>query len=143
MEAGEPPIEETQKLVYQKQVADWKIRIVDAHEVLRREFATGGDKAKAAEVVTRLEAVAEEEAQTIASFVEGPGVRIELHTAAVNGLHANDFVLAAKLDKVDLGDVTVKKKPNVFLVLRTVDGFIRATSERRRDADGRRKSLRK
>ena len=58
----------------------------------------------------------EEEAQTIASFVEGPGVRIELHTAAVNGLHANDFVLAAKLDKVDLGDVTVKKKPNVFLV---------------------------
>ena len=52
MEAGEPPIEETQKLVYQKQVADWKIRIVDAHEVLRREFATGGDKAKAAEVAS-------------------------------------------------------------------------------------------
>lgn len=50
------------------------------------------------------------------AFIEGPGVRIELFSRAVNGLHVNDFIMAAKIDKLDLSDVTVKKKPNVFLI---------------------------
>jgi hypothetical protein len=49
-------------------------------------------------------------------FIEGPGVRIELFSRAVNGLHVNDFVMASKIDKLDLSDVTVKKKPQTFLM---------------------------
>ena len=110
------PVEESQKLVYQKQVADWKIRVVDGHEVLRREYNTDRDKDKAAEVVTRINTVAECEGQKVDSFVEGPGVRIELWSRAVNGLHANDFIMAAKIDNLDFSDVVIKKKPNTFLI---------------------------
>ena len=44
------------------------------------------------------------------------GVRVELRSKALAGLHANDFVLAAKLDRVDVADVVVKKKPQTFLI---------------------------
>ena len=109
------PCEESQALVYQKQVIDWKIRVVDGREVLRREYRTE-DAAKAQEVVNRFTSVAESEGQTIDAFVEGPGVRVELRSKAVGGLHVNDFVLAAKLDRVDVADVVVKKKPQTFLI---------------------------
>ena len=109
------PCDTKQALVYQKQVMDWKIRVVDGHEVLRREYRTE-DSEKAEEVVTRFTSVAESEGQTIDAYVEGPGVRVELHSKAVGGLHANDFVLAAKLDRVDVTDVVVKKKPQTFLI---------------------------
>ena len=101
--------------MYQKQVIDWKIRVVDGREVLRREYRTE-DAAKAQEVVNRFTSVAESEGQTIDAFVEGPGVRVELRSKAVGGLHVNDFVLAAKLDRVDVADVVVKKKPQTFLI---------------------------
>jgi 4a-hydroxytetrahydrobiopterin dehydratase len=132
--------DEAQKLVYQKQVADWKIRMVDGHEVLRREYRTANaDDAK--EVINRLNTVAvsffyissffylrmgnlsdvvvcsqECESKTVDSFVEGPGVRIEIWSKAVNGLHINDFILAAKIDQLDLSDKVTKKPPNVFLI---------------------------
>ena len=109
-------VAEKQKLVYNKQVQDWKIRVVDGHEVLRREYATGGDKEKAAEVVTRINTVCECEGQKAETFIEGPGVRVELYSKAVDGLHLNDFIMAAKIDLLDLSDVTIKKKPNVFLI---------------------------
>ena len=101
--------------MYQKQVMDWKIRVVDGREVLRREFRTE-NPANAEEVVTRFTSVAEAEGQTLDAFVEGPGVRVELRSKALAGLHANDFVLAAKLDRVDVADVVVKKKPQTFLI---------------------------
>ena len=107
--------DEAQKLVYQKQVADWKIRMVDGHEVLRREYRTANaDDAK--EVINRLNTVAECESKTVDSFVEGPSVRIEIWSKAVNGLHINDFILAAKIDQLDLSDKVTKKPPNVFLI---------------------------
>ena len=50
------------------------------------------------------------------SFIEGPGVRVEIWSRAVKGLHINDFIMAAKIDNfVDLSDITTKKKPNVYL----------------------------
>ena len=115
LSSDDKPCEERQALVYQKQVMDWKIRVVDGHEVLRREFRTE-DTAKAEEVITRFTSVAEAEGKTIDAFVEGPGVRVELYSKAVGGLHANDFVLAAKLDRVDVTDVVIKKKPQTFLI---------------------------
>jgi 4a-hydroxytetrahydrobiopterin dehydratase len=115
LDADAAPVEERLKLVYQKQVLDWKIRVVDGHEVLRREFRTENAE-KAKEVINRLETVAGCEGQKVDSYIEGPGVRIELWSRAVNGLHANDFVMAAKLDKLDLSDVTIKKKPQTFLI---------------------------
>jgi 4a-hydroxytetrahydrobiopterin dehydratase len=115
LSAGDAPCETRQALVFQKQVMDWKIREVDGAEVLRREFRTE-DSTKAQEVINRFTSVAESEGQTIKSFIEGPGVRIELTSRAVKGLHVNDFVLAAKLDRVDVSDVVVKKKPQTFLI---------------------------
>ena len=115
LDASDAPCDEKLKLVYQKQVIDWKIRVVDGHEVLRREFRTEG-KEKAKELVTRLETVAECEGQRLDCFVEGPGARVEIYSRAVNGLHQNDFIMAAKLDKLDLSDVVVKKKPTTFLI---------------------------
>ncbi len=115
LDASDAPCEEKLKLVYQKQVIDWKIRVVDGHEVLRREFRTEG-KEKAKELVTRLETVAECEGQRLDCHVEGPGARVEIYSRAVNGLHQNDFIMAAKLDKLDLSDVVVKKKPTTFLI---------------------------
>lgn len=115
LDGTEGQLEEAQKLVYQKQVADWKIRKVDGHEVLRREYRTA-NKEDAQEVINRLSTVAECENKKVDSYVEGPGVRIEIWSKAVNGLHVNDFILAAKIDKLDLSDKVVKKPPNVFLV---------------------------
>ena len=115
LDASDAALEERQALVYQKQVMDWKIRVVDGVEVLRREFRTA-DKDKAQEVVTRFSSIAESEGQTLQSFIEGPGVRFELTSKAVKGLHQNDFIMAAKLDRVDVSDVVVKKKPQTFLI---------------------------
>ena len=43
-------------------------------------------------------------------------MRIEIWSKAVNGLHINDFILAAKIDQLDLSDKVTKKPPNVFLI---------------------------
>jgi 4a-hydroxytetrahydrobiopterin dehydratase len=115
LSSDDSPCEERQALVYQKQVMDWKIRVVDGHEVLRREYRTE-DTNKAEEVITRFTSVAEAEGKTIDTFIEGPGVRVEIYSKAVGGLHANDFILAAKLDQVDVTDVVIKKKPQTFLI---------------------------
>jgi 4a-hydroxytetrahydrobiopterin dehydratase len=115
LSSEDSPCEERQALVYQKQVMDWKIRVVDGHEVLRREYRTE-DTNKAEEVITRFTSVAEAEGKTIDTFIEGPGVRVEIYSKAVGGLHANDFILAAKLDQVDVTDVVIKKKPQTFLI---------------------------
>ena len=64
------PCDTKQALVYQKQVMDWKIRVVDGREVLRREFRTE-NPANAEEVVTRFTSVAEAEGQTLDAFVKG------------------------------------------------------------------------
>ena len=94
---------------------DWKIRVVDGHEVLRREFRTENAE-KAKEVINRLETVAGCEGQKVDSYIEGPGVRIELWSRAVNGVHANAFVMAAQLDQLALSDVPSPTPPQTFLI---------------------------
>mmetsp|Transcript_29384 Transcript_29384/g.72735 ORF Transcript_29384/g.72735 Transcript_29384/m.72735 type:complete len:249 (-) Transcript_29384:68-814(-) len=109
-------IPEKQCIVYSKQVLDWKIRKnEDGHEVLRREWRTA-DKELAAQVVSRVSAVCESEGQRVDTWVEGPGLRVELTTRKVKGLHVNNFIMAAKIEQLDMSDIVIKKKPNVFLM---------------------------
>ena len=115
LDGTEGQLEEAQKLVYQKQVADWKIRKVDGHEVLRREYRTA-NKEDAQEVINRLSTRRRVREQEGGLVRRGARREDRDRSKAVNGLHVNDFILAAKIDKLDLSDKVVKKPPNVFLV---------------------------
>ena len=114
--AGARPHRGATQAVYQKQVLDWKIRVVDGHEVLRREFRTENEE-KAKEVINRLETVAGCEGQKVDAYIEGPGVRIELWSRGRMACTPTISSPPPSSDGIDLsGGVTVKKKSQTFLI---------------------------
>ena len=106
-EGGVPPLtkEETEKLL--PQVPDWRIlsntnlSYAIAYERLVREFEFK-DFAEALAFINKIGALAEEEGHHPDILLHGyRHVRIELTTHAIAGLSENDFILAAKIDKIN------------------------------------------
>lgn len=81
------------------QVADWEILEVDGVKRLRRAFAFG-DFAQALAFTNAVGAIAEEEGHHPALLTEWGRVTVQWWTHKIRGLHRNDFVMAAKTDRL-------------------------------------------
>uniref|UniRef100_A0A7S0RTL0 4a-hydroxytetrahydrobiopterin dehydratase n=1 Tax=Pyramimonas obovata TaxID=1411642 RepID=A0A7S0RTL0_9CHLO len=112
-EKGKELLNEGQNLVYLKQLGDWKIVPgPDAEAVprLRREI-----KAKtfmdALAIFERIAPLAEQQDHHPDLHVERwNNVSIEVYTHSAGGITENDFIVAAKIDKLDISDLIPPKK---------------------------------
>jgi 4a-hydroxytetrahydrobiopterin dehydratase len=95
-EGGEPALSQKEIAEYASQVPEWKVtegpRLVRTFKL--RDFV------HAMKFVNAMAEVAEEQGHHPDFFVHWNEVRVELWTHATGGLHANDFIVAARLDKV-------------------------------------------
>lgn len=95
-EKGTPPLTEAEAALYLPQVPAWEMR--DAKS-LRRRFRFK-DFVEAIAFVNRIAEVAEEQGHHPDIYISYNRVRIDLTTHAIGGLSENDFILAAKIDRL-------------------------------------------
>ncbi|MBI4084914.1 MAG: 4a-hydroxytetrahydrobiopterin dehydratase [Candidatus Liptonbacteria bacterium] len=104
-EGGVLPLGENEIKVYLSQVKDgWQVVDLSAslgasNKKIQKEFKFEDFK-KAMEFVNKVADIAEEESHHPDIYIFYNMVKIELWTHAVNGLSENDFILAAKIDKI-------------------------------------------
>jgi 4a-hydroxytetrahydrobiopterin dehydratase len=95
-EKGTPPLTEEQASLYLPQVPGWEIR---EGKSIRRRFSFK-DFREAMAFVNRIAELAEEEGHHPDFFLSYNRVRVDLTTHAIGGLSENDFILAAKIDRI-------------------------------------------
>jgi 4a-hydroxytetrahydrobiopterin dehydratase len=81
------------------QVPEWELVEIDGVKRLRRVFAFD-DFAQALEFTNAVGAIAEEEGHHPALLTEWGRVTVSWWTHKIRGLHRNDFIMAAKTDRV-------------------------------------------
>jgi 4a-hydroxytetrahydrobiopterin dehydratase len=81
------------------QVPEWELVEIDGVERLRRVFAFD-DFAQALAFTDAVGAIAEEEGHHPALLTEWGRVTVSWWTHKIRGLHRNDFIMAAKTDRV-------------------------------------------
>ena len=84
------------------QVPDWELIEVDGIKRLRRVFSAG-DFAEALDFTNRVAAIAEEEGHHPALLTEWGRTTVTWWTHKIKGLHRNDFIMAAKTDRLHTG----------------------------------------
>lgn len=95
-EGGTKPMTMDEAKPYLEEVKDWEV--ADAKKI-RRKFKFKDFK-EALAFVNRVGAIAEEEGHHPDIELEWGKVKVELSTHAIGGLSVNDFILAAKIDKI-------------------------------------------
>ena len=96
---GEPPVTEAELAEYRPQVPDWEVVEVDGVRRLTRVFRFP-DFRTALAFTVRVGEAAEEQGHHPAILTEWGRVRVSWWTHAINDLHRNDFVMAAKTDRI-------------------------------------------
>jgi 4a-hydroxytetrahydrobiopterin dehydratase len=81
------------------QIPDWELVELDGIKRLRRVFAFD-DFARALAFTNAVGAIAEEEGHHPALLTEWGRVTVSWWTHKIRGLHRNDFVMAAKTDRL-------------------------------------------
>src|SRR5436190_15849427 len=94
---GAPTVTDAEIAELHPQIAEWEIVEVDGVQRLRRVFAFA-DFAEALEFTNRLGALADEEGHHPALLTEWGRTTVSWWTHKINGLHRNDFIMAAKTD---------------------------------------------
>lgn len=96
-EGGVPPLNEKEIQEYLGQIkAGWKV--LDDKKITK-DFKLK-DFNEAMEFVNKVASIAEEEGHHPDMHIFYNKIKIELWTHAINGLSENDFILAAKIDKI-------------------------------------------
>lgn len=98
-EGGVPPATEEEIQEMKQQVPDWHIKHVDGCPQLYRVFSFSNFQ-QAMEFTQKVGDVAEQEGHHPALLTEWGKVTVTWWTHAINGLHQNDFIMAAKTDEV-------------------------------------------
>ncbi|GIW67058.1 MAG: putative pterin-4-alpha-carbinolamine dehydratase [Candidatus Parcubacteria bacterium] len=99
-EGGIPALSDEEEEKYIKEVAGWElIREKGEPHKIRKKFEFKNFK-EAMKFVNKVAEIAEEEGHHPDIHIFYNKVEIELWTHAINGLHKNDFILAAKIDKI-------------------------------------------
>ena len=93
---GTLPLTRDEASPYLPQVPQWEVR---EGKSLRRRFRFK-DFVEAMAFLNRVAQVAEEEGHHPDIFISYNRVRIDLATHAIGGLSENDFILAAKIDRI-------------------------------------------
>lgn len=94
-EAGTPPLEEDKVNDLLKQVSGWILK--DGHLYKKFKFKSFIEAMK---FINSVAEIAEEEGHHPDFSVHYNKVEVEIWTHAINGLSENDFILAAKIDKL-------------------------------------------
>jgi 4a-hydroxytetrahydrobiopterin dehydratase len=97
--ADAPAVSEAETAALRSQVPDWRIVECEGIRRLERVFAFG-DFAQALAFTNRVGALADAEAHHPALLTEWGRVTVTWWTHAIHGLHRNDFVMAAKTDRL-------------------------------------------
>lgn len=98
-EGGVPPATEEEILEMKQQVPDWNIIRVGGSPRLHRVFSFRNFK-QALEFTQKVGDVAEREGHHPALLTEWGKVGVTWWTHAIDGLHQNDFIMAAKTDGI-------------------------------------------
>lgn len=94
-EAGTPPLKEEEINKLLEQIPTWTLK--DGHLYKKFKFK---NFAEAMKFVNKIAEIAENEGHHPDFSVHYNKVEIELWTHAINGLSENDFIVAAKIDKL-------------------------------------------
>jgi len=97
--ADAPTVSEAELEKLKPQVPDWEVVELDGERQLRRRFAFD-DFAAALAFTNRVGELAEQEGHHPALLTEYGSVTVRWWTHKIGGLHANDFVMAAKTDQL-------------------------------------------
>jgi 4a-hydroxytetrahydrobiopterin dehydratase len=96
-EGGVPPLNEAEIAELKKNIsAEW--RVLENTKIKKEFFFVNFQHTM--EFVNKVAAVAEEEGHHPDMHVSYARVEIELWTHSINGLSDNDFIMAAKIDKL-------------------------------------------
>jgi 4a-hydroxytetrahydrobiopterin dehydratase len=98
-EGGVRPLTADEEAPLLDQLAGWRVEEADGHRQLARAFRFR-DFVAAVEFVNRIVPVAEAEGHHPDLLVTWGRVRVQLWTHAAGGLTENDFVLAARIDRL-------------------------------------------
>jgi 4a-hydroxytetrahydrobiopterin dehydratase len=96
---GEPTLTEKEIAELLPQVDHWQVREVDGLKRLEKVFRFK-NFAQALEFTNKVGAIAEEEDHHPLIITEWGRVTLNWWTHKIGGLHKNDFIMAAKSDKI-------------------------------------------
>jgi 4a-hydroxytetrahydrobiopterin dehydratase len=96
---GEPTLTEAQIAEYLPQLDGWQLKEVEGVQRLERIFKFK-NFAEAIEFTNRVGAIAEEQDHHPRLITEWGRVTVEWWTHKIGGLHQNDFIMAARTDKL-------------------------------------------
>ncbi len=96
---GEPRLTESQIDELRLQVPDWRVRQVEGMQRLERVYKFK-NFAEALAFTNRVGAAAEAEDHHPRIVTEWGGVNVQWWTHRIGGLHLNDFIMAAKTDRL-------------------------------------------
>jgi 4a-hydroxytetrahydrobiopterin dehydratase len=97
--ADSPPVSEAELETLRREVPDWQVVQRDGIRRLERTFRFP-DFASALAFTDQVGALAESEGHHPAILTEWGRVTVTWWTHAIRGLHRNDFVMAAKTDRL-------------------------------------------
>ena len=96
---GEPTLTDSQITELQPQVPEWQVKELNSEKRLERVFKFK-NFAEAIAFTDKVGAAAEEEDHHPLIMTEWGKVTIQWWTHKIHGLHQNDFIMAAKTDKL-------------------------------------------
>lgn len=99
---GGPPLKSSEIQAYLPQIPDWEVIEVDGVKHLTRQYKFKNFVA-ALDFTNKVGELAEQEDHHPAILTEWGRVVVTWWTHAVNGLHLNDFISAAKTDQIFTG----------------------------------------
>lgn len=102
-EGGIPPLSEIQEDQYIKEISGWILHKDVVHRI-EKEYVLG-NFVKAIKFVNSVADISESEGHHPHLKILYNKVIIEIYTHAVLGLTENDFILAAKIDEINLKDL--------------------------------------
>jgi 4a-hydroxytetrahydrobiopterin dehydratase len=95
----EPPLTEQEINEFKPEVPEWEVVEIDSVPRLNRVFKFK-NFAEALEFTNQVGATAEEEDHHPKIVTEWGKVEVQWWTHKIKGLHKNDFIMAAKTDKI-------------------------------------------
>ena len=98
---GEPTLTDEQVREYQPQVPEWQVKVQNGEKRLERAFKFK-NFGEALAFTNKVGAAAEEEDHHPLIITEWGKVTVQWWTHKIGGLHRNDFIMAAKTDKLAL-----------------------------------------
>lgn len=93
-----PPLTDTEEDKLKKHIPDWLLLRTGMHK-LRRQFKFKNFK-EAMRFVDKIAQIAQSEEHHPDIYIFYNKVQLDLSTHAVGGLSKNDFIMAAKIDKI-------------------------------------------